>query len=429
MQTAARPLMVRETAMTPSSTTEHGPEAAPGEAEALPVVRMKPGAQKRLVRGYPWAYSNEIEMDEAAREVPPGDLVRLADSHGAALGTALFNRRPLIAARLLSRRSDVTIDRDFLTARLARALEVRERLFDQPFYRLCHAEADGLPGTVIDRFGPTLVLQVNTAGMARLLPDLLDALDRLLGPETVVLRNDSPARELEGLAQEVEVAKGRLEGPSELVENGARYLADLREGQKTGWFYDQRDNRALTARLAASLRGGRVLDAYSYTGGFAIQAALAGADEVIAVDRSQAALDLAAEAAALNGVAGRCRFIRAEVFADLAGRAREGERFDLVIVDPPAFVKTKRELPQGLKGYRKLLRLAAMVVKPGGTLVAASCSHHVDAQAFAEQLRRGLYDAGREGRILYQRRAGPDHPVHPFLPETAYLKLQVVAVD
>ena len=430
--------------MTPSSPTEHGPEAsptvkavtaaptvtaAPGGAGALPVVRMKPGAQKRLVRGFPWAYSNEIEMDEAAREAPPGGLARLVDSHGAALGTVLFNRRPLIAARLVSRRSDVTIDRDFLTARLARALEVRERLFDQPFYRLCHAEADGLPGTVIDRFGPTLVLQVNTAGMARLLPDLLDALDRLLGPETVVLRNDSPARELEGLAQEVEVAKGRLEGPSELVENGARYLADLREGQKTGWFYDQRDNRALAARLTAGLGGGRVLDAYSYTGGFAIQAALSGADEVVGVDRSQAALDLAAEAAALNGVAGRCRFVRAEVFADLAGRAREGERFDLVIVDPPAFVKTKRELPQGLKGYRKLLRLAAMVVKPGGTLVAAACSHHVDAQAFAEQLRRGLYDAGREGRILYQRGAGPDHPVHLFLPETAYLKLQVVAVD
>ncbi len=403
--------------------------AAPGAAEALPVVRLKSGTQKRLVRGYPWVYSNEIEMDAAAREVPPGDLVRLVDSHGEALGTALFNRRPLIAARLLSRRSDVTIDRDFLAARLARALQIRERLFDRPYFRLCHAEADGLPGTVIDRFGPTLVLQVNTAGMARRLPDLLAALDRLVEPETVVLRNDSPARELEGLALEVEVAKGRLEGPSELVENGARYLADLREGQKTGWFYDQRDNRALTARLAASLRGGRVLDAYSYTGGFAIQAALTGADEVIAVDRSQAALDLAAEAAALNGVAGRCRFVRAEVFADLAQRAREGERFDLVIVDPPAFVKTKRELPQGLKGYRKLLRLAAMVLNPGAILVAASCSHHVDAQAFAEQLRRGLHDAGREGRILYQRGASPDHPVHPFLPETAYLKFQVVAVD
>jgi 23S rRNA (cytosine1962-C5)-methyltransferase len=219
------------------------------------MVRLKPGAQKRLVRGYPWAYSNEIEMDAETRGVPAGGLVRLADSRGEALGTALFNRRPLIAARLMSRRSDVSVDRDFLAARLARALEIRaleirERLFDRPFYRLCHAEADGLPGTVIDRFGPTLVIQVNTAGMARLLPDLLAALDKLLEPETVVLRNDSPARELEGLALEVEVVKGGLDGASELVENGARYLADLRAGQKTGWFYDQRDNRALVGQPA-----------------------------------------------------------------------------------------------------------------------------------------------------------------------------------
>lgn len=435
MQTAARPLMVRHATMTPTPSTEQGPRARPhetgepGAAAALPVVRLKAGAQSRLVRGHPWVYSNEVEMDAATRELPPGGLVRLVDGRGESLGTALFNRQPLIAARLLSRRSDVTIDRDFLAARLARALAIRERLYDQPFYRLCHAEADGLPGTVIDRFGATLVLQVNTAGMARLLPDLLAALDRLVEPETVVLRNDSPARELEGLPLEVEVVKGRLQGPSELVENGARYLADLRDGQKTGWFYDQRDNRALAARLAAGLGGGRVLDAYCYTGGFALQAALAGAAEVVAVDRSQPALDLAAAAAELNGVAARCRFVKAEVFTDLAHRARDGERFDLAIVDPPAFVKTRRELPQGLKGYRKLLRLAAMVVKPGGLLVAASCSHHVDFPAFGEQLRRGLHDAGREGRILYQRGAGPDHPVHPFLPETAYLKLQVVAVD
>jgi len=403
--------------------------APPATPRGLPVVRLKAGAQKRVARGHPWVYSNEIEMDATARDAPPGSPVRLVDSRGEALGTALFNRQPLIAARLLSRRSDVTIDRDFLAGRLARALELRARLFDQPFYRLCHAEADGLPGTVIDRFGSTLVLQVNTAGMARLLPELIEALERLVEPETVVLRNDGPARELEGLAREVEVVKGRLEGPTELVENGAGYLADLREGQKTGWFYDQRDNRALTARLTAGLHGGRALDAYSFTGGFAIQAALAGAAEVVAIDRSEPALALAAEAAALNGVAERCRFVRAEVFAELARLARDGERFDLVIVDPPAFVKTKRDLPQGLKGYRKLLRLATLTVAPGGLLLAASCSHHVDFASFGEQLRRGLHDAGREGRLLYQRGAGPDHPVHPFLPETAYLKLQVVALD
>ncbi len=393
---------------------------------ALPALRLKAGAGKRFLRGHPWLYSNEIEMDRAARELPPGAVVHLVSSGGEALGTALFNRQPLIAARLLSRRSDVTVDAAFLEKRLARALELRERLFDRPFYRLCHAEADGLPGTIVDRFGSALVLQVNTAGMDRLMPELLDALDRLLAPETVVVRNDSAAREQEGLQPTVEVVKGRLEGPVEVEESGARYFADLGEGQKTGWFYDQRDNRALAARFA---KGARVLDAYSYSGGFAIQAALAGAQEVVALDRSQAALDLAGQAAEANRVGGVVRLVKAEAFAELSRLNREGERFDLVIVDPPAFAKTKRELPQGLKGYRKLARLAALSVAPGGILVAASCSHHVDAQLFGEQLRRGLYDGGREGRILYQRGAGPDHPVHPFLPETAYLKLQVVALD
>lgn len=397
--------------------------AAPGARAA---VRLKPGAHKRVARGYPWVYSNEIEMDAAARALAPGEVVRLTTAGGDDLGTALFNRHPLIAARLLTRKSGLTIDAGFLAARLARALEIRDRLFDRPFYRLCHAEADGLPGTVIDRFGPAVVLQVNTAGMERLLPALSEALDEVLAPEVVVLRNDSSSRTLEGLPLYVEVAKGRVTGPVEVIENGARYAADLLSGQKTGWFYDQRDNRALAARFAA---GARVLDGYSFTGGFAIQAALAGAREVLAVERSQDALDLADGAAEANGVAERCRFVKAEVFAELGRLARAGERFDLVIVDPPAFVKVKRELPQGLKGYRKLARLAALTLAPGGTLVAASCSHHVDAALFGEQVRRGLFDAGREGRVLYQRGAGPDHPIHPFLPETAYLKVQILAVD
>ena len=396
------------------------------DAAERPRVRLKAGAHKRVAAGHPWVYSNEIEMDGEARAIAPGAVVRLVAHGGQDLGTALFNRQPLIAARLLSRRHEAAIDADFLTGVLERARALRERLFDEPFYRLCHAEADGLPGTVIDRFGGLVVVQVNTAGMEHLLPELLTALDRCLAPETVVLRNDSPTRELEGLPAYVKVVKGSLDGPVEVIESGARYFADPLGGQKTGWFYDQRDNRALAARFA---RGARVLDAYAYTGGFAVQAALAGAADVTAIDRSRAALDLAERAADASGVAERCRFARAEVFPELGRLARAGERFELVIVDPPAFVKTKRDLPQGLKGYRKLARLAALVAAPGGVLVAASCSHHVDAALFGEQLRRGLHDAGREARVLYQRGAGPDHPVHPFLPETAYLKLQVLALD
>lgn len=399
--------------------------AVPLEA-VRPVVRLKPRAQKRLVAGYPWVYSNEVEMDAAARSLPLGSVVRLESSDREGLGTAFFNKLPLIAARVLSRDPDIEIDEAFLADRLERALALRERLVAAPYYRLVHAEADGLPGLIVDRFDSALVLQLNTAGMERLRAPLLAALERLLSPGTIVLRNDSQARRLEGLESEVRVLKGTLSAPIEVIENGARYLADLREGQKTGWFFDQRENRAWIAPLA---EGARVLEAYCYTGGFTMQAARAGAEEILAIDRSEPALTLAAEAAKLNGVEARCQFKKAEVFAELQSLARAGERFELVIADPPAFVKSKRDFWQGAKGYRKLARLAASLVAPGGCLFIASCSHHMDPAQFAEQVRRGLNNAGRQARILRSSGAGPDHPVHPALPESAYLKALVLALD
>ena len=399
--------------------------AVPLEA-VRPVVRLKPRAQKRLVAGYPWVYSNEVEMDAAARSLPLGSVVRLESSDREGLGTAFFNKLPLIAARVLSRDPDIEIDEAFLADRLERALALRERLVAAPYYRLVHAEADGLPGLIVDRFDSALVLQLNTAGMERLRAPLLAALERLLAPGTIALRNDSQARRLEGLESEVHVLKGTLSAPIEVIENGARYLADLREGQKTGWFFDQRENRAWIAPLA---EGARVLEAYCYTGGFTMQAARAGAEEILAIDRSEPALTLAAEAAKLNGVEARCQFKKAEIFAELQSLARAGERFELVIADPPAFVKSKRDFWQGAKGYRKLARLAASLVAPGGCLFIASCSHHMDPAQFAEQVRRGLNNAGRQARILRSSGAGPDHPVHPALPESAYLKALVLALD
>ncbi len=392
----------------------------------LPSVTLKPHGEKRLGRGHPWVYSNEVEMDAAAKAVPPGGLVRLCDRRGRYQATAFFNRHPLIAARVLSRDEAQPIDKDFLARRLRRALEIRERLIGVPYYRLAHAEADGLPGVIIDRFGGALCLQVNTAGMELLTPQLLEALNEVVAPECIVLRNDGGVRKLEQLDEYVEVVQGSLDGPVPLEENGARFFADLQGGQKTGWFYDQRDNRAWAARLAA---GERVLDCYAFAGGFTVQAVLAGATEVVSVDRSQGALDLAAEAAAANDVSERCRFVKAEVFQELQRQARGGERYGLVIVDPPAFVKTKKDLAQGLKGYRKMVRLAAPLVAEGGYLLAASCSHHADLESFAEQVKRGLMDAGRGGRILRTSGAAPDHPVHPALPESAYLKAQILALD
>ncbi len=398
-----------------------------GESGArLPSVTLKTHGSKRLRRGHPWVYSNEVEMNAAAKAVPPGGLVALRDADGSYQGTAFFNRHPLIAARLLTQKRGETIDRDFIAARLTRALAIRERLIGKPYYRLVHAEADGLPGLIIDRFGDALAIQVNTAGMDRLTDVLIDALEQVVAPATIVLRNDGAVRALEQLPESVQVVKGKIDGPLELEENGARFFADLQGGQKTGWFYDQRDNRRWAAALA---KDARVLDCYSFAGGFAVTCALAGAKSVTAVDRSQAALDLGAMAAQANGVNDRCRFVKAEIFQDLQRRAAGGERYELVIVDPPAFVKSKKDLAQGLKGYRKMTRLAATLVAKGGYLVAASCSHHADVDSFAGQVRRGLQDAGRSGRILRTAGAAADHPVHPALPESAYLKAQFLALD
>jgi 23S rRNA (cytosine1962-C5)-methyltransferase len=396
------------------------------EPSSRPVVLLLPGGHRRAEAGHPWIYSNEVQMDAAARTLPRGSLVTLKRADGRPLGVAMFNPSTLLAARLLDRDSVRPIGRRFLARRLERALRLRERLYRTPFYRLIHAEADGLPGLVVDRFGPVLVVQANAAGIDRLQPLLIEALTALLAPSAIVLRNDSSVRALEGLEPEVRVALGAIDGPVALDENSTVFAADVIGGQKTGWFFDQRDNRAFVAGLAA---GARVLDLYCYSGGFAIEAARAGAASVTGIDRSEAALALAAETAARNGVAAICDFRRAEVFAEAASLGAAGERFDIVIADPPAFARSRKDAPAALRGYRKLARLVAQLTAPGGFVFLASCSHNVAAADFAEAVRRGLADAGRAGRILREAGAGPDHPVHPALPESAYLKTMTLSLD
>jgi 23S rRNA (cytosine1962-C5)-methyltransferase len=339
---------------------------------------------------------------------------------------ATFSPHPLISARLLARDPATHIDAAFFADRLRRALALRERLLDRPFYRLVWSEADRLPGLVVDRYGEVCALQVNTAGMERLTQVILKALDEVVRPAVVVLRNDSVGRTLEGLPMEVRTVKGALDGPIEVEENGLAFLCDAAGGQKTGWFYDHRENRARIAKLAV---GGRMLDVYSYLGGFGVLAAARGAREVVCLDRSEPALALAEATAARHGLAERCRFERAEAFTGLARLASANERFDVVVADPPAFVKSKKDLAVGLKGYRKLIRHAAALVAPGGFLFTASCSHHVDLASFAEVVRGALRDVRRDGRILAQTAAGPDHPLHPYLPESAYLKGMLLALD
>jgi 23S rRNA (cytosine1962-C5)-methyltransferase len=396
-------------------------------ARKLPSVLLRAGEDRRVRAGHPWAFSNEILMDAETKALPAGSLAILRAPGGEALGLATFNPHSLIAARLLTSNPEASIDALFLGRRLARAAALRDRLIGVPYYRLIHAEADGLPGLIVDRFGDALVVQVNSAGMEALTEPLLEALEAELAPRTIVLKNDSPVRELEGLKREVVVARGEAAGAIELIENDARFVADLSGGQKTGWFYDQRDNRRFMAGLSTDAS---VLDVYSYSGGFGVLAAKHGARSVTCVDRSQAALDAAKQAAALNGVDAKVSFQKGEAFEVLDTlRGTMARKFDVVICDPPAFVKSRKDLKTGAQGYRKLVRLAAPLVARGGFFFVASCSHLVDPPVFAEQVRRGLRDAERTGRILLGSGAALDHPVHPSLPETAYLKALTLQLD
>ena len=393
----------------------------------LPILKLAPGREARVASGHPWIYSNEIVSSPALQALEGGSLVAVEFADGNRVGTATYNPKTLIAGRLLTRLPGEAVDEAFIANKLRTALALRERLFTEPFYRLVHAEADGLPATVVDRFGDVVVVQTNAAGSDRLLEPLLDALETVLKPRAIVVRNDSSARSMEGLEEKSYLARGMLNGPVILRENGAVFPLELLGGQKTGWFYDQRDNRAFMAKLVKP--GARVLDVYTYAGGFALPCALAGAASVVAVDRSEPALALVQRAAEANGVTDRVSTRRGEAFTVLEELGRAGETFDIVITDPPAFIKSRKDQNQGLKAYAKLARLAAALVKPGGFFFIASCSFNASGGDFSGAVLRGLVDAKRTGRILRYSGAAPDHPVHPFLPETAYLKALTLQLD
>ena len=391
----------------------------------LPDIFLKPGGDRRLKGGHPWVYSNEIRMDDAAKALPPGGLARLHRVDGKPLGVGTFNPHALICFRRFGG-PRTAVGPALLAERLGQALTLRERLFDAPYYRLVHAEADGLPGLVVDRFGDVAVLQTGTMGMEGLLPDVLAALDALLAPRAMVVRNDGAARSFENMERYVRVEKGELDGPVEIRDGDLVFFGDPLEGQKTGWFFDQRDNRRFVAGLA---RGTRMIDVYSYGGGFGLHAAAAGAASVRIIDSSEAALALAKRAAEHNGLTDRVTLTKAEAFAELDRLGEDGERFGVVNCDPPAFVKSKKDLKAGLKGYRKLAALAARLVEPQGFLSVASCSHNVSTDQLTAEIAAGIGRAGRTGRIIRTAGAAPDHPVHPQLPETAYLKSVVIALD
>lgn len=395
--------------------------------ETRRTVRLKPKAEARAIRhGFPWVYADELVTDRRTQALPPGALAVLEDGERRVLGLVTVNVKSKIIARMLDRDPEAAIDEDWFAARLSRALALRERLFDAPFYRLVHAEADGLPGVVIDRFGDAAVIQPNAAWAEDHIGPLAAALRRVTGVATVIKNGTGRARGLEGLAEETVLLSGGVDAPVPVPMNGATYLADLLGGQKTGLFYDQRPNHAFAARLA---KGARVLDMFTHVGGFALAALAGGAESALAVDASAAALALATEGAKATGVTGRFATRQGDAFEVLEALGQKGARFDLVICDPPAFAPAKPALEAGLRAYERLARLAAPLVARGGYLVLCSCSHAADLASFRNASARGIGRGGRRGQLIHTGFAGPDHPLLPQLAESGYLKSLIFRLD
>jgi 23S rRNA (cytosine1962-C5)-methyltransferase len=384
-------------------------------------VRLKPKINARALRhGAPWVYDNELVLDRRTKAIPAGDVVELFDSERNFIAKAAFNAGSKIPIRILDRNVDAAIDQAWVTARIKRALNLRETLFDRPFYRLIHAEADGFPGVIIDRFDDHFVIQPNAAYADAMLEMFVTALVELAGAKVILKNASGRARVLEGLDDVSLALVGAVpERPIHVPMNGATYMADLAGGQKTGLFYDQRPNHAFAAGLA---KDARVLDVFSHVGGFSLAALANGAASAVAVDGSAAALELATQGAEATGVADRFETRQGDAFDVLTALGEEGAEFDVVICDPPAFASNKGALEAGLRAYERVARLAAPLVKEGGFLGLCSCSHAADLSKFRAASIRGIGRAGREGRLIHTGFAGPDHPIHPYLAESGYLK-------
>mgnify|MGYP001766777742 CR=1 FL=1 len=389
-------------------------------------LRLRKDEDRRLRAGHLWVYSNEVDVAATPlREFQPGQPVTIQASNGKFLGAGYINPNVLLCARLVSRDPDHPLGPSLLVHRLNVALSLRERLYAKPFYRLVYGEGDGLPGLIVDRYGDLCVAQITTAGMERLKDDILAALQKVVKPAAVLWRNDSPVRELEGLERAVADAAGVVPDAVEIEEDGLRFRVAPRTGQKTGWFYDQRDNRA---RLDRYVQGRRVLDVFSYTGAWGVRAAARGARDVLCVDSSAAALDQVAVNAALNGVGDRVQTRQGDAFVVLKALREARERFDVVIVDPPAFIKRRKDFKEGTLAYRRLNEMAMQVLDRDGILVSCSCSQLLARETLAQTLLQGARHLDRNLVILEQGRQGPDHPVHPAIPETDYLKVILARV-
>lgn len=384
-------------------------------------VRLIPKAEARAIRhGFPWVYANELVTDRRTRGLPAGSIALLEDANRTPMGVVAVNPASKIICRMLDQNPEAVIDQAWFAGKISRALAHRARLYPDPFYRLIHAEADGLPGVIIDRFGDIAVVQPNAAWADVLIAPLVAALQEVTGVDTVIMNGTGRTRALEGLDDRMDVLAGNAPtAPVAVPMNGATYLADIMGGQKTGLFFDQRPNHAFAAGLS---QGARVLDVFAHVGGFGLAALAQGAASVLAVDGSAPALDLAEQGAAAMGVSDRFSTRKGDAFDVLTALAEEGAQFDIVICDPPAFAPGKAALEAGLRAYERVARLAAPLVAPDGYLALCSCSHAVDLTKFRNASARGIGRAGRRGQIIHTGSAGPDHPLMPHLAESGYLK-------
>jgi len=381
---------------------------------------LNKNADRRLKAGHLWIYSNEVDIKETPlKNFAGGETAIVEESNGRALAVAYVNPHSLICARVMSRDPSLRLDRSLFVHRFNQALALRERLFDKPFYRLVHGEGDLLPGLVVDRFGDILVVQLNTAGMQAMSEEIVDALEKVIKPTAIVFRNDTGGRRQEGLESQVEIVKGEL--PDEIVieENGVHFVVPVLNGQKTGWFFDHRSNREWLNRQVA---GKRVLDVFSYVGGWGVQAAANGASEVLCIDSSGPALEQVARNAELNGVQEQVAIGEGDAFEALAALKADGEQFDVVILDPPAFIKKRKDIPNGERAYSRLNREAMRLLGRDGLLLSASCSMHLAPERLMEVVRGSVRHQDRHGQVIFQGHQGADHPVHPAIAETAYLK-------
>jgi len=393
-------------------------------AAQLPALRLKRNEDRRLNAGHLWVFSNEVDTGQTPLgKFKPGELVRVLSHNDRALGLAYVNPQSLICARLLGswRIPDVS----WFRGRFETALALRERLFRAPYYRLVYGESDGLPGLVVDRFAALCVVQIGTAGMEQRKAQIQQALLEVLDARAILFKNDGAARELEGLTCYVERAVGDVDEIGTVQEDGIEFRVPLLEGQKTGWFFDQSANRRALVKYVRP--GARVLDVFSYVGAWGVRAAKAGAGDVLCVDSSAAALELAADNAERNGATVRTR--KGDAFDVLEALAKEGFLFDVVVVDPPAFAKRKKDLPKAQAAYKRLNQLAMRLLAPEGILVSCSCSYHLSAEELQDAIGKAARGADRQVQILESGGQAPDHPVHPAIPETRYLKAYFCRVN